>query len=257
MKKLAMLFIAVAIVGHAFAQKIDYKNNIINVDGKELARVNKIKTNFGLTGNFELYSLSGKKLIIAVLATDFVPPNGDNSFFYYRFTFLTANQVAVFPISRLGAEKSFAKLIGAANIIANDDLDAEKVTEFIAYKSMNPPVAADYTVESRDRGWPIVLKEDKTIEQGQKLIGRFKDVSTSTDIDSYEFSLPNGLTVVKISFTGGNNAQNFEVYTVKDNQRRVVPIPTKDKVFLASTPEDRNQIALGRILKWMVSKDYL
>ena len=252
-----MLFIAVIIVGHAFAQKIDYKNNVISVDGKDLARVNKIKTNFGLTSNFELYSLSGKKLIIAVLATDFVPPQGDNSFFYYRFTFLTANQVAVFPISRLGAEKSFAKLIGTANIIANDDLDAEKVTEFIAYKSMNPPVAADYTVVARDRNWPIMLKEDKSIEQNEKLIGRFKDVSTGTDVDSYEFSLPNGLTVVKISFTGGNNAQNFEVYTVKDNQRRAVPIPTKEKVIMASTTADRNEIALGRILQWMVAKGYL
>jgi hypothetical protein len=257
MRYLMTLCVIALSFGAATAQKIDYKNNIINVDGKDIARVSKIKTNFGLTSNFELYSLSGKKLIIAILATDFVPPNGDNSFFYYRFTFLTANQVAVFPLSRLGAEKSFSKLIGNANIMTNDGLDAEKVTEFIAYKSMNPPVAADYTVVNRDRGWPIVINEDKTIQQNQKLIARFKDVSTNSDIDSYEFSLPNGLTVVKISFTGGNNAQNFEVYTVKDNQRRVVPIPTKDKVILASTPSDRNEIALGRILQWMVAKGYL
>jgi len=257
MKPLTFLFLALFTCGIAGAQKIDYKNNIISVDGKDLARVNRIKTNFGLTSNFELFSLSGKKLIIATLATDFVPPNGDNSFFYYRFTFLTASQVAIFPISRLGAEKSFVKLIGAANIISNDDLNSQMVTEFIAYKSMNPTVAADYSLVRRSHIYPIVLKEDKTIEQEGKLIGRFKDVSSGSDLDSYEFSLPNGLTVVKISFTGGNNAQNFEVFTVKDNQRRIVPIPTRDRVMLASTPADRNEIALGRILKWMVAKEYM
>jgi hypothetical protein len=148
-----------------------------------------------------------------------VPPSGDNSFYYYRFTFLTANQVAIFPISRLGSEKSFAKLIGAANIITDDDLNTAKVTEFIAYKSMNPTVAADYIVVQRSHIYPIVLKEDQIIEQERKLIGWFKDLGSVTDVDSYQFSLPNGLTVVKASFTGGNNAQNFEVYTVKDNQK--------------------------------------
>ncbi|MDO3625320.1 hypothetical protein [Mucilaginibacter sp. BT774] len=257
MKHLLILLMTVITVGQATAQKIDYKNNIISVDGKELARVNKIKTNFGLTGNFELYSLSVKKLIIATLATDFVPPNGDNSFYYYRFTFLTANQVGIFPIAKLWSEKSFAKLIGGANIITDDDLNSAKVTEFIAYKSMNPRVAADYTVVQRSLIFPIVLKEDQTIEQERKLIGRFKDLGSVSDVDSYDFSLPNGLTVVKVSFTGGNNAQNFEVYTVKDNDRRIVSLPTKDKVIMASTPANRNEIALGRILRWMVAKGYL
>ncbi|MES2107854.1 MAG: hypothetical protein V4577_03845 [Bacteroidota bacterium] len=257
MKHLKFLVIALLAFGVASAQKIEYKNNIINVDGKDIAKVNRIKQNFGLTSNFDVYSLPGKKLIIATLATEFVPPNGDNSFFYYRLTFLTANQVGIFAVSRLGAEKSFAKLIGGAGIIENDDLVAEKVTEFIAYKSMNPQVAADYSTVRRSYIYPIVLKDDKSITQEDKLIGRFKDVSTSTDLDSYEFSLPNGLTVVKVSFTGGNNAQNFEVYTVKDKNRRIVPIPTKDKVMLASEGPDRNYIALGRLLKWLVSKDYI
>jgi hypothetical protein len=119
-----------------------------------------------------------------------VPPSGDNSFYYYRFTFLTANQVAIFPISRLGSEKSFAKLIGAANIITDDDLNTAKVTEFIAYKSMNPTVAADYIVVQRSHIYPIVLKEDQIIEQERKLIGWFKDLGSVTDVDSYQFSLP-------------------------------------------------------------------
>lgn len=257
MKNLIILFAIVFTSGLAQAQKIEYKNNIINVDGKDIAKVNRIKQNFGLTSNFELFSLAGKKLIIAVIATDFVPPNNDNSFFYYRFTFLTADQVAIFPIAKLGAEKSFVNLIGSANIMSNDDLDPAMVKEFIATKSLNPKVAADYSVVRRSLIYPIVLNEDKTITQERKLVGRFKDVTTDANIDSYEFSLPNGLTVVKVSFTGGNNAQNFEVFTVKDNSRRVVPLPTKDKVIIASTPSDRNEIALGRILKWMVSKEYL
>jgi len=81
MKKLVVLLMAVLAIGQASAQKIDYKNNVISVDGKDLAKVNRIKKNFGLTSNFELYSLSGKKLITAEIATDFVAPDNDNSFF--------------------------------------------------------------------------------------------------------------------------------------------------------------------------------
>jgi hypothetical protein len=251
------ILIAALTIGQAQAQKVDYKNNIVNVDGKDIVKINTISQNFGLTKNFEVFSLSGKKLIIATLAEDFVLPSNDNSFFYYRLTFLTADQVGIFAVNKLGAEKSFAKLIGSANIITNDELDAPLVREFIASKSKNPRIAADYTLVNRSTIYPIVLNEDKTIMQEKKMVGRFKDITAKANSDSYEFSLPNGLTVVKVSFTGGNNAQNFEVYTVKDNFKRVVPLPTNEKVILASTPADRNEIALGRILKWMVFNRYL
>ncbi|MGZ3751247.1 MAG: hypothetical protein ACXVJN_12850 [Mucilaginibacter sp.] len=47
------------------------------------------------------------------------------------------------------------------------------------------------------------------------------------------------------------------VETTKNGALAPVNIPNKDKVIAASTTADRNEIALGRILKWLVAKDYL
>ena len=257
MKRLVILLMAVFTIGPAVAQKIDYKNNVISVDGKDIAKVVRIKQNFGLTSNFELYSLLGKKLITAEVATDFVPPNDDNTFFYYRFTFLTAGQEAIFQINKLGAEKSFVKLMGGSNIFANDDVDPALLKDFVARKSVNPPVAPDYTRVTRTYIAPIILNEDQTISQDKQLIGRFKDISSDSNVDSYQISLPNGVEVAIINFTGKNNAQNFDVYTPIDNKHRAVPLHTADHVIAASTPADRNQIALGRILNWLVENGYL
>jgi len=259
MKFLATAFLALLLPLLLNAQKIDYKNNVISVDGKDIAKVNKIKMNFGLTNNFELYSLSGKKLIIATLASDFVPPRNDNSFFYYRFTFLTANQVGIFGLSKLGSEKSFVNLIASANIMADDDLNAQAVTELIATKSLNPRVVAEYHLVSRDINFPFTIKMDKTIEQQRKTVGSFKNVTIpGSGVASYEFSLPEGLIIAKVSFTGGNNAQNFEVYTAKDNFKRLLPLPTNEKIIISSeTPEDVNYFALKRFIQWLIDHKYM
>jgi hypothetical protein len=263
MKYLYTLLTMVFTIGVVSAQKIDYKNNIISVDGKEIAKVNKIKDHetFGLTSTFELYSMSGKKLVIAAYASEYDRDHSTNMTFYYRFTFLTTNQVGIFSISKLGGEKSFAKLIGAAGVIVNDDLDAAKVKEFIAMKGKDPAITVasdDYVLERRDKAWPVKLKTDKTIEQAQSTIGGFKDVSNPADgYDTYQISLPSGIVAAKLSFTGGNNAQAFDVVTMKDQIRRQVKIPTNERVMLASADEDRNQIALLRIIKWLVTNNYL
>jgi hypothetical protein len=260
MKFLAALLAAVLSVGVANAQKIDYKNNTISVDGTDLVKVNKIKDkdSFGLTSTFEVYSLSGKKLIIATIATEFKPNLNDNMVYYYRLTFLTTDQAAIFSLSKLGAEKSLVKLIGGSGIFVNDDVDPAKLREFIALKGKTPEVALDYTLVGRSRTWPIVLKEDKTIEQ-DKLIGKFKEVAPyDSGYDSYEISLPNGVVVARVSFKGGNNSDSFIVDLKKDNVANyMVKIPVRDKVILASTPVDRNEIALKRITVWLVSKFYL
>ena len=257
MKYLFAILCALIVAGHVVAQKIDYKNNIISVDGKDLVKINRIKKNMGLMSDFEVYSLSGKKLIIAVVAEDFVPPSNDNTFFYYRFTFLTADQVGIFRVNKLGVEKSFVKLVGSANIFANDDVDPALLKEFIASKSENPPVALDYTTVDRQRLAPIRLSADGSISQEDKLIGHFKDITSDPHVDAYQISLPNGVVVARISFTGGNNAQNFDVYTPKDTQHQIVPLHTKDHVIAASNAADRNDIALARILDWLSNKMYL
>jgi hypothetical protein len=73
--------------------KVEYKNNIIAVDGNKIGKVEVQKQNFGLTKNFNLYSMGGEKLVIAVLSTEFEGDKNDNTTMFYRFTFLPTNQV--------------------------------------------------------------------------------------------------------------------------------------------------------------------
>jgi len=237
---------------------VDYKKGMIQVDGKDYARIEVKKQNFGLTKSFEVFSLSGKKIIIAVVATEFEQEKNDNSYLPYRFTFLTANQVGIFKISSLSQEKSFAKLIGNSGILVNDSTDDNKVKEFIASKSITPRIAIDYTTVSRTKSiWPVELHADKTITQSNTIIGTFKPTGQNNGADQYDFMFPSGIIIAKVSFTGGNNVQNFEVFTLKDNLRRVVPIPTKETIKWGDASIDKNQFGLQRITKWLVDNNYL
>ncbi len=239
------------------AQDVDYKKGMIQVDGKDYARVEVEKHNFGLTRSFEVFNLAGEKIIIAAVATEFETDKSDNSNLYYRLTFLTSNQIGIFKISALGQEKSFAKLIGKSGILINDKTDDNKVKEFIAAKGASPVMAVDYTTVSRNKMWPIDLNEDKTIVQDSKTIGSFKPTVSYKEADNYEILLPSGVVIAKISFTGGNNAQNFELYTAKDNYKRLVLIPQENKIIAASAGSDKNHFTLKRIVKWLVENQYL
>lgn len=256
MKKYILIFL-LYISTFVTAQEIDYKKGIITVDGKEYAKLEVKKQNFGLTKSFEVYSMTGTKLIIAVVATEFDQDKNDNSYLFYRLTFLTSNQVGIFKIQSLSQEKSFAKLIGGSGIILDGKTDDTKVKEFIAYKGASPRIATDYTVVARNRAWPIDIKADKTIEQQSKVIGSFKPTENSNGQDYYEILLPSTVIVAKFSFAGGNNAQNFELFTAKDNLKRVISIPTTDKILAASDGIDKNYFTLKRIIKWLVDNQYL
>lgn len=239
------------------AQDVDYKKGMIQVNGKDYAKLEVTKQNFGLTKSFEVFSLSGEKIIIAAPATEFESDKNDNSYLFYRLTFLTADQVGIFKVASLGQEKSFAKLIGTSGILINDKADAGKVKEFIAAKGASPKIAVNYTLVARSTNWPITIKADKTIEQNAKIIGNFKPTGSNNGLDMYEFALPSGVVVAKVSFTGGNNAQNMELFTAKDNLKRTVPIPQQDKILAADTSIDKNYFTLKRIVKWLVDNQYL
>ena len=86
MYRLLLIFLAVINSATIIAQDVDYKKGVIFVDGKEYAKVEVTKQNFGLTKNFEVYSMSGKKLLIAAVATEFESDKNDNSYLFYRFT---------------------------------------------------------------------------------------------------------------------------------------------------------------------------
>lgn len=257
MKKLFPLNLLLVFAVAVHAQDVDYKKGMIQVDGKDYAKLEVKKENFGLTKSFEVFSLSGKKLIIAAVATEFEQDKKDNTYLFYRLTFLTSNQVGILKVPSLSQEKGFAKLIGGSGIIAGDSTLESKVKEFIAYKGASPRMAIDYTMVARDRAWPIHLKDDKNFEQQSQIIGSFRPTNSYNGQDYYEFLLPSGVVIAKVSFTGGNNAQNMEIFTAKDNHKRVVPMPQEQKIIAASAGIDKNQMTIQRIGKWLVENRYM
>lgn len=258
MKKKVVLFgTMLALSAQLIAQDVDYKKGVIYVDDKEYAKVEVKKENFGLTKNFEVFSMSGKKLLIATVATEFEQDKNDNSYLFYRLTFLTSNQVGIFKIPSLSQEKGFAKLIGKSGIMEGDSTNDQKVKEFIASKGASPRVAVDYTTVNRNRAWPIDLYKGGNIQQDGKIIGQFVPRGKMGEMEYYDFTLPSGVVVAKVGFTGENFAQNMEVFTAKDNLKRMVPIPTKDKIIAADFSIDKNQFTLKRVVKWLVDYQYL
>ncbi|MBS4044391.1 MAG: hypothetical protein KGZ59_11285 [Chitinophagaceae bacterium] len=258
MKKTVLSFLAFAFsISILIGQDVDYKNGLLKVDGNDYAKIEVKKTNFGLTKTFEVYNLTGTKIIIAAVATEFEQDKFDNSYLFYRLTFLTSNQVGIFKISALSQEKSFAKLIGKSGIIINDNTDDSKVKEFIARDGASPRIAVDYTTVPRNRAWPVSVVVGKNVEQDGKIIGNFVNKGEYNQMDHYEFTLPSGVVVARVSFTGGNNAQNMELFTAKDNIKRVVSIPQKENIIVADASIDKNQFTLKRIAKWLVDNSYL
>jgi hypothetical protein len=257
MQKIGLLVAAVLLCTCLAAQDVEYKKGTILVDGNEYATVEVKKQNLGLTKSFEVFNMAGQKIIIAVVATEFESDRNDNSFLFYRLTFLTAGQVGIFKIPSLSQEKGFAKLIGNSGILVKDTVNSNRLMEFIASKSVTPSIAVNYTPVVRNLAWPVSLTKDKNVEQDNKIIGNFKPVGSSGNMDFYEFALPSGVIIAKVSFTGGNNAQNMELFTAKDNYRRVVPMPLNEKIIVADASIDRNQLMLRRIAKWLVDNRYL
>lgn len=265
MKKLTSLIILSGIVLAVKAQKVDYKDNTIIVDGNDVATVFKIKGPMGLANTYKILSMKGDTLISAIYDDKAEENKNNNMSYYYTLTFKTVNMVGIFGVSKLGTEKSIAKLIGKGNIIVNDKMDADKVAAFIKKEGKMPVNRVDYTIVSRDRGWPSDIKDDKTIEQNSKTIGRFENVSSDgSGTSTYNFYLANGSLIATISFDDngsnpwGNNAEKFNVNTMKDNNTRTVTIKNTDKVGkILSKDVDNNYHALKRVVKWLIDNQYM
>lgn len=257
MRKIITLILIGCIAQAISAQKVDYKKNIISVDKKEIGKVEVEKENLGLTKNFELHSMTGEKLVIAVLSMEYENDRTDNTTMYYRFTFVPTDQVGIFKLPSLGMEKGFAKLIGSGNIVEGNTLNAERVADLIAKKGVTPRTAVNYSLVPRDMSWPIELTDAQSIQQGGEEIGFFTPKGNYNGQDTYEFFIPSGILVATVSFAGGNNARNFELYTPKDRQRRIVTLPQKENVKFHTSTVDPNALILKRITAWLVEANYL
>lgn len=257
MKQFFTLVTVLGISISTWAQKVDYKKNIITVDGKDVAKVEVMKENLGLTKNFNLYSMNGEKLVVAVLSTEFQNDRNDNTSMFYRMTFVPTNQVGIFRIPSLSMEKGFANLIGKGKIIEGNSLNADKVNDFIATKGVSPKTAVNYTLVTRNKRGPAELKENKTIHQGGEEIGFFTVAGKTKEVDMYEFFVPNGVMIAKVSFAGGNNAQNFDLFTARDNVRKIIKIPQSEVVNHHTSTVDPNALTLKRITAWLIENNIL
>lgn len=233
------------------------------LDGNEIAKVVKIKDseNLGITSTYELYALNDEKLVVATIATEYQPNRYDNTSYYYRLSFLTTNQTAIFSLSKFGPEKSFAKLIGESGIVTGNQLDAKKVTELIAFKGKDPVMAIPsvelYTMVKRSRTAFIRLTDDLEIKQDNIVIGKFKDVSTGYDVATYQFSIPEGLVIATISFSGRSKATEFIARALRGNnlvQHIRIPVGP-ERTILSSV--DNNESTILRLSKWLIDNNYL
>ncbi|MFM7672499.1 MAG: hypothetical protein ACKO6Q_07925 [Bacteroidota bacterium] len=255
----ALLCLALWVCAMAQAQEIDYKKGKILVDGQEYLTLEVIKMNFGLTKNFEVFTPGGVKVATAeVNATKYESDKNDNSFLYYDVVFLPSQQKAVFKIASMGQEKSFAQLMGSSGILVNNKPDDAKIQAFITRRGVTPKLYVDYTPVSRSRSWPIEIKADRQITQESKPIGYFTaSYADENGRDSYQIYLPTGVRVADLSFIGGNNAQDFDLYTYKDKYKRLVGIPQKDRILAADQSVDKNYQTLKRVVKWLVDNQIL
>ncbi len=257
-KSLVLLF-SLLVGNIAFSQDVTYKKGKILVDGQEYMKLDVKKMNFGLTKNFEVFTLDEIKIATAeVNATKYEADKDDNSFLYYDVVFLPSQLKAVFKVASLGQEKSFAQLIGSSGILVNNKPDESKIKAFISNSAAKPKLFVDYSPVGRNRAWPIEIKADRQITQDAKPIGYFvPGANGAAGRDNYQFFLPTGVLLADISFVGGNNAQEFDMYTYKDKFRRKIAVPEKDKILAADQSIDKNYFALKRIVKWLVDNQIL
>ncbi len=242
------------------AQKASYKDNQILIDDQPIASIKSMdsKGTMGMVNDFEIYNMKNELMIVAAYASEYPENKDDNMSYYYKLSFVGLDKEGYFKLSKLGTAKSLAKLIGNGGIIKNDSLDNDALFIFIARNGKAAPAAkVEYVLVQRDRSWPLDFREPGNIEQQSKMIGNYRDVTPNgSNVDYYEISLPSGLMVAKVNFKEGNDSQVCEITTLKDNLKRAVPTPSKErnvKVLMG----DRNLEVVKRIVKWLVDNRYL
>lgn len=256
MKKLVVTLIIVGI-NSLIAQGFEYKKGILIIAGEEVAKISVTKEYIGFANTFEVFNMQDEKIIHAAYAADYEEDPDNNMDFYYLIDFISTKQQGIFYLSKLSTEKSLANLLGKNGVFENGELNESKINALIDSKGLNPKKIINYTTVNRNTSWPIELKAGGIIEQDGKVIGQFKDISKANNIDVYDFYLPTQVLIAKVQFTNGNNSQDCEMQTFKDNLKRKVQVPSSETVDVLITSGDRNEVVLKRIIKWMVANGYL
>jgi hypothetical protein len=260
MKKIFLLLILTLNIITVQAQKVSYKDDQILIDDKPIASIRSMesKGTMGLVNDYEIYNLQNQLLIVAAYDSDYPENKNDNMSYHYKLSFVGLDKDGYFKLSKLGTAKSLAKLVGNGGIIKNDALDNDALFTFIAKNGKAAPAPkVEYVMVERNRSWPLDFREPGAIEQQSKMIGNYRDATPNgSNVDYYEFSLPGGLIVAKVNFKEGNDSQVCEITTMKDNLKRPVSTPSKER-NVRVLMGDRNLEVIRRIAKWLVDNNYL
>ncbi|GAB4407068.1 MAG: hypothetical protein OHK0039_09230 [Bacteroidia bacterium] len=199
--------------GFAFGQKIEYKEGQVSVDKQPVARITSARNSAGLplVKDYFAANLEGQPLFSAVFS-DLIPedPN-DNTVFYFEFRFEGLESPAYLPVSKLGGDKTIANYIGKFALVNNQTLDLNAVRTLVQQKGKTPPYRLNYDMTSRNRQFPVEIREAGRISQAGTEIGTFSQVSSDGNSATYVFNSPGGIRMATAVFSGGNNARSVEV----------------------------------------------
>jgi hypothetical protein len=238
------------------AQKVEYKEGLVSVDKQPVARISGVKNQemMGLVKDYTALSMEGDTLFTAVYSDRIPESPDDNTVYYFEFRFRGLETPAYLPVSKLGGDKTIANHIGNFGLVKAQALDLNAVRALIQKKGKTPPYRLNYTMVSRNRQFPVEIREAGKISQASVQIGAFKDQGTQSGMDTYAFLLPDGTLIATASFTGGNKAASIQVTTLRD---KVMHTIAGGEPVTQLAAVDRNYFTVKRIAQWLVEQNYL
>ncbi|TAE46930.1 MAG: hypothetical protein EAZ89_19065 [Bacteroidetes bacterium] len=237
------------------AQKVEYKDGLVTVDKLPVAKISSEKSALPLVRDYKATNMAGKLLFTAVYSDRIPEDPNNNTVFYYEFRFEGRTAPAYLPVSKLGAEKSIANLIGNFGLVVKDSLSLKAVQALVDKKGKTPVYRADYTQAARNRQFPIELKEAGKLTQAGVLISTFTDLGNQGGLDVYNFFLPNGTLAATVRFSGGNAATSMEVKNYATGATLTAPLAGEKTTQIAAT--DRNYFTIKRVAAWLVANNLL
>lgn len=257
MKKPFVLTILLALTLSAVGQKIKLKNGTLFADNQAIAKIEGAKNpDLVLVKDFTVSNLKGETLFTANWSDAIPEDPNDNVAYYYEFNFAASKVIAYLPIAKLGPDKNLGKLIVKNKLIKGEAIDEAALKVLIKKKGKTPPPSFDYPMVERNRTWPVELRELGKIEQNSKVVSLYTDQGTQNGMDVYTFRVPSGEVAAVIKFSGGNNANSFELKTLRDGRETRINLPREGKIS-AVVAIERNYYTIKLIAKWLVDNNYI
>lgn len=243
------------------AQDLDKQDQIL-IGKTPVAKLERIKRSdlLGMVNDFNVKTLDGSTTLLSIHWDEDVRQD-DESLDYWYILRQGDKDSCLVALSKLGAPKAIARVVGANKLVANNAIDAAAWAAFRTKGGKrNVERMPRFDMAARDRSWPITLDLDKECKvlQASTKIATYRYLGESNGMARYDFFLPNGTKAATIEFAGGNNMQAFTVQTYKDGSKRSISSPQADTITAASASEENPYLfASRRIAKWLVDNQYI